>query len=67
MYKSPKFNGFAVNLGYIASETEAVDDGISLAVSYGDEALKSLTFMLLSRLIQKLMATMLHVWQHKVS
>lgn len=44
MYKSPKFNGFAVNLGYIASETEAVDDGISLAVSYGDEALKKSDF-----------------------
>lgn len=43
-YKSPSVNGFGLGVSYIASEDKAVDDGVSLALTYGDEKLKKSNF-----------------------
>ncbi len=39
-YKSPKFNNFQVGVTYIAEDAVDADNGVSLAVFYGDAKLK---------------------------
>jgi predicted porin len=39
-YKSPKFNGFQVGVTYIAEDAIDAEDGTSIALFYGDKALK---------------------------
>jgi predicted porin len=39
-YKSPKFNGFQVGITYIAEDAVDAEDGTSIALFYGDKALK---------------------------
>jgi predicted porin len=39
-YKSPKFNGFQVGVTYIAEDAVDAKDGTSIALFYGDKALK---------------------------
>lgn len=39
-YKSPKFNDFQVGVTYIAEDSVDAEDGVSVAVFYGDEKLK---------------------------
>ncbi|HET8816015.1 MAG TPA: porin [Pseudidiomarina sp.] len=45
-YYSPKWNQFAVAASYVVSEDNAVDDGISMAVTYGDEDLDDTRYYL---------------------
>ena len=39
-YKSPKFNDFRVGVTYIAEDSVDAEDGVSVAVFYGDKKLK---------------------------
>ncbi len=39
-YKSPKFNGLQLGVTYIAEDSVAAEDGVSLALFYGDKKLK---------------------------
>ncbi len=39
-YKSPKFNNFQIGVTYIAEDAVDADDGVSVAVFYGDAKLK---------------------------
>lgn len=39
-YKSPKFSGFQVGMTYIAEDAIDAEDGVSIAVFYGDAKLK---------------------------
>jgi predicted porin len=39
-YKSPKFNGFQVGVTYITEDAVDAEDGTSIALFYGDKALK---------------------------
>lgn len=43
-YFTPKFGQFQGGVSYILSEDEAIDDGVSLSLSYGDSGLKSSDF-----------------------
>lgn len=43
-YYSPSFNQFRFGATYVASDDPAVNDGISAAVSYGDEGLDDTSF-----------------------
>ncbi len=45
-YYSPGFNEFRVAASYILSEDDMVDDGVSFAVTYGDDDLKRTNFYL---------------------
>lgn len=45
-YYSPSFNQFRFGATYIASDNPAVNDGISTAISYGDEGLDDTSFYL---------------------
>ncbi|RUO63329.1 Outer membrane protein (porin) [Pseudidiomarina planktonica] len=45
-YFTPKFGQFRGGVSYILSEDEAVDDGVSLSLTYGDAGLKSSDFYL---------------------
>lgn len=45
-YYSPKWNQFAVAASYVVSEDDAMDDGISMAVTYGDEDLDDTSYYL---------------------
>ena len=42
-YKSPKFNDFRVGVTYIAEDSVDAEDGVSVAVFYGDKKLKKST------------------------
>ncbi|TWX66082.1 porin [Colwellia sp. C1TZA3] len=42
-YKSPKFNNFQVGVTYIAEDAVDAEDGVSVAVFYGDAKLKKST------------------------
>ncbi len=43
-YKSPKFNGFQLGASYIAEDEEDGEDGLSLALTYGDKTYKKSNF-----------------------
>jgi len=43
-YKSPKFNGFQVGVTYITEDAVDAEDATSIAVFYGDKALKKSKF-----------------------
>jgi len=45
-YFTPKFGQFRGGVSYILSESDMVDDGVSLSLSYGDSGLKSSDFYL---------------------
>ncbi len=42
-YKSPKFNNFQLGVTYIAEDAVDAEDGVSVAIFYGDEKLKKST------------------------
>lgn len=43
-YYSPSYNNFSVGVTYVASENDAVDDGVSFGLLYGDDKLKKTNF-----------------------
>ncbi|MFT4926485.1 MAG: putative porin [Phenylobacterium sp.] len=43
-YKSPKMNGFQLGVSYIAEDDVAGEDGLSVALTYGDKAYKKSKF-----------------------